>query len=125
MNALSVLCLLVALDGAAAVKSYDGKRTLTKTSCKELNCPHGGCLFENCKLSVSCTGGACEFKECVNPICQGGLCTFIASNGAKCPGGVCAFVDVKESFEEDYCTGGTCTLNDKPHPSSFSASLSE
>ncbi|KDO30936.1 hypothetical protein SPRG_04124 [Saprolegnia parasitica CBS 223.65] len=116
--------ILAGATGASTVASRVGAFLLVPTACDAKDCPHGGCYFENCLTSVSCSGGVCDFRNCAAPICQGGRCSFIGSTGATCPGGSCAFFDVTEGLTDGYCTGGSCTLDDKAHPSSFSSSLS-
>ncbi|EQC40867.1 hypothetical protein SDRG_01933 [Saprolegnia diclina VS20] len=122
---MKIVAFVVAIvAGASAIASHSGAFTLARTACDAKDCPHGGCYFQDCATSVSCTGGVCDFRNCVAPICQGGRCGFLGSTGATCPGGSCAFLDVAEALTDGYCTGGSCTLDNKAHPTSFSSSLS-
>jgi hypothetical protein len=36
---------------------------------------------------------------------------------ATCGGGSCKFIDPSETLKPGYCSGQSCSIDDKPHPS--------
>ena len=82
-------------------------------------CPTGNCMYENCKNTPDCVGGACEFKSCEDASCSGGACIFEKSIGGSCAGGGCTFKEPQETLAAGYCTGENCNLDGIPHPSMY------
>ncbi|ETW08834.1 hypothetical protein, variant [Aphanomyces invadans] len=119
-----VCCAALQLTKASdLVPSHDGLRFVKPTSCEEKDCPHGGCVFRDCREPVSCKGGLC-FINCKSPDCSGGVCTIVEAEDGSCPGGLCNFVKPKRSLTEGYCTGGLCLVDGKSQVST-PGSLSE
>ncbi|TMW58856.1 hypothetical protein Poli38472_007001 [Pythium oligandrum] len=96
-----------------------------KTACDSPDCISGGCLYDGCSEPLTCRGGLCYFKHCKRAMCDGGACIFDQTETPLCPGGGCRFLNMKTTLGEGYCTGGACTLDDQPHPATFTDSLSE
>ena len=63
-------------------------------------------------------------RNCLAPSCGGGGCTFDTVWNPTCCGGTCSFFNVHSTLTDGYCTGGGCSLDGKPFPSSFSKNLS-
>ena len=106
------LLLAVALMAADA-ENGSGLGGLSENDlvyCDTVECPHGGCKFENCRNSVSCSGGKCTMINCVRPTCDGGVCTFDGCVEPLCKGGLCEFFNTRTTLGHGYCTGGLCKI---------------
>ena len=112
---LAVLLLLTAVRAA--------RRPFVPKECGDV-CHHGKCLFQGCRDAPNCPGGMCRFEDCVSPSCEGGACIFVRCVDPTCPGGSCKFEDLQSTLTDGYCDGGSCTVNGRDWPSTFSDRLS-
>ena len=99
------------------------RRPFVPKECGDV-CHHGKCLFQGCRDAPNCPGGMCRFEDCVSPSCEGGACIFVRCVDPTCPGGSCKFEDLQSTLTDGYCDGGSCTVNGRDWPSSFSDRLS-
>lgn len=119
MTKCRLLCLFFSLLFVSLVKGS----SLSLSVCSETDCPQGGCTFEKCENSVTCSGGNCHFTDCNRPSCAGGLCTFINCAFPTCGGGSCDFTEISVPLREGFCKGGACTVDGEPVFSSFTGRL--
>ena len=63
-------------------------------------------------------------RNCVEPSCPGGGCIFEKCSHPSCRGGGCQMIQVKTTLTDGYCEGGSCSVDGKEWPSSFSNDLS-
>mmetsp|Transcript_5903 Transcript_5903/g.7437 ORF Transcript_5903/g.7437 Transcript_5903/m.7437 type:complete len:122 (+) Transcript_5903:178-543(+) len=95
----------------------------TEKLCEQLGCPEGGCIFEHCEITTTCSGGNCHFISCVRPTCGGGNCIFEDCAYPTCNGGNCDFRLISVPLREGFCNGGSCTVDGESVHSSFTDRL--
>ena len=113
---------LALLTLALAAAQRDNHDAPVYSDC-ELHCDGGSCAYRHCE-DISCRGGACRFEDCKRPSCDGGACTFVRCALPTCQGGSCKFEELKSTLTDGYCGGGSCTVNGREWPATFSDRLS-
>ena len=140
----SIFFFLVYFDPQSTV-AVGEEKIEWKDDCED--CRTGRCVYKNCRNSVNCLGGLCNFQNCIvslsplrrevyffksnrvcpfpqDPLCKGGMCIFKDCTNPTCQGGLCRFFRTKTTLSTGYCRGGGCMIESEPVENDMGGSYS-